>query len=85
MSTWQDRPSLGPSTAFQDLNRELKNKMDDLKNKWLTAEDAEAAKIKIRGQVYNEVLDLIKSKILQGDLASKTLSQLNAPVHPYER
>lgn len=71
--------------AFQDLERELKKKMSDLKEKWLTADETESQRIKIRAQVYNEVFDIIKSKILQGDSASKTLSQLNAPVHPYER
>lgn len=66
------------TAGFKDLRRELDSRIADLKNKWLTAEDAEAAKIKARAQVYNEVFDLIKSKILQGDMAAKTADQLLA-------
>lgn len=73
------------SAAFQDLERELKSKLVDLKNKWLTADDTEGQKIKIRGQVYNEIFDLIKSKILQGDMAARSLDKLNAEAkHPYQ-
>lgn len=73
------------SAAFQDLDRELKAKMADLKNKWLTADDAEGQRIKIRAQVYNEIFDLIKSKILQGDMASRTIDKLNEEKqHPYQ-
>ena len=64
------------TAGFQDLKKELENRIADLKNKWLTADDAEAQKIKIRGQVYNEVFDIIKSKILKGDMAGKSLDQI---------
>lgn len=67
------------STAgFQDLKKELEGRIADLKNKWLTADEAEGAKIKIRGQVYNEVFDIIKSKILAGDMAGKTIDEIKA-------
>lgn len=66
------------TAGFQDLRRELELRMADLKNKWLTADDTEGAKIKIRGQVYNEVFDLIKSKILSGDMAARQVDELNA-------
>lgn len=64
------------TAGFQDLKRELESRINDLKNKWMTADDAESAKIKLRAQVYNEVFDIIKGKILAGDMANKTLDQL---------
>lgn len=64
------------TAAFQDLKRELEGRLADLKNKWMTADDAEGMKIKLRAQVYNEFFDLIKGKILAGDMAAKTLDQL---------
>lgn len=64
------------SGAFADLKRELDAKVTDLRNRWLTADEAEGAKIKLRAQVYNEVFDLIKSKILAGDMAARTLKNL---------
>lgn len=67
------------TAGFKDLKKELEGKIADLKGKWLTADDIEAAKIKIRAQVYNEVFDLIKSKILIGDMAARTLQQEAEP------
>lgn len=64
--------------GFQDLKKELETKINDLKNKWLTADDVEGAKIKIRAQIYNEVFDIIKQKILAGDNASKIIEQIKA-------
>ena len=64
--------------GFQDLKRELESRIADLKNKWLTADDAEGAKIKLRGQIYNEVFDIIKGKILAGDMAGKTMDEIKA-------
>lgn len=72
------------SAAFQDLERELKSKLADLKDKWLHADEAEGQRIRIRGQVYNEIFDLIKGKVLQGDMAARTLDKLNEQRHPYQ-
>ena len=52
---------------FQSL---LKERIEKLQESWFKADDLEAQKIKIRAQVYNEVLDAIKSTIITG-LASK--------------
>lgn len=67
---------MAQTPGFQDLRRELEGRITDLKNKWLAADDVEAARIKIRAQVYNEVFDLIKGKILQGDIAARQLREL---------
>lgn len=64
------------TAGFQDLKKELEGRITDLKNRWLTADDAEGAKIKLRAQVFNEVFDIIKSKILAGDMAAKTIDQI---------
>lgn len=64
------------SAGFQDLKKELEGRIADLKNKWLTADEAEGAKIRLRGQIYNEIFELVKSKILTGDMAGKTIDQL---------
>ena len=66
---------MAQTAGFKDLQRELANRIADLKNKWMDADEVEAAKIKIRAKVYNEVLDIVKSKILQGDLARKTIEE----------
>lgn len=66
------------TAGFQDLKKELENRIADLKNKWMTADDAEASKIKIRALVYNEVFDIIKGKILAGDMAGKTMDEIKA-------
>jgi hypothetical protein len=64
------------TAGFADLKKELEARIADLRNKWLSADDEESRKIKLRGQVYNEILDLVKSKILAGDMAAKTVDEL---------
>jgi hypothetical protein len=61
-------------SGFAVLRKELDSKINDLKNSWLTAADpATADKYRVRAQVYNEVLDCLKAKIIKGDMASKAL------------
>jgi hypothetical protein len=64
------------TAGFQDLKKELDNRIGDLKNKWLTAEGPDADKIKIRAQVFNEVFDIIKSRIMAGDMAARTIDKI---------
>lgn len=67
---------MAQTAGFQDLKKELDSRIGDLKNKWLTAEGHEADKIKIRAQVFNEVFDIIKSKIMAGDMAARTIDKI---------
>lgn len=66
------------TAGFQDLKRELEGRIADQKNKWMTAEGDEEKRCKIRAQIYNEVFELIKTKILTGDMAARTVDQLLA-------
>lgn len=59
--------------GFKIWKKDLEDKIEDLKNEWLKADDEVGKKIKLRAQVYNEVLDSIKKKILEGDNAALML------------
>jgi hypothetical protein len=59
--------------GFIIWKNELDKKMQDLKNEWLRVDASQGERIKIRAQVYNEMLDVIKSKILEGHNASISL------------
>ena len=60
---------------FQAL---LKERIDKLQDAWFKADDLEAQKIKLRAQIYNEVLDAIKTTILVGIAAKKNLENFKA-------
>ena len=62
--------------GFADLKRELEARIVDLRNKWLVVTGDEAEKIRLRGQIYNEVFELVKSKILTGDMAAREINRL---------
>ena len=64
---------LAQSAGFRDLRKELETRVADLKSRWMVADDQEAQKIRLRAQVYSEIFDLVKSKIIQGDMAIRTL------------
>lgn len=59
--------------GFQIWKKELDSRIEDLKNEWFKSDDEAGKKIKLRAQVYNEALDFIKKKILEGDNAALTL------------
>lgn len=62
-------------SGFKLFKREMDAKLLDLKHKWMEADEAEASKIKIRAQVYNEVFSVMKEIILRGDSASVILNR----------
>jgi hypothetical protein len=59
--------------GFKIWKSDLESKIEDLKNEWFKADDEQGKKIKLRAQVYNEVLDSIKKKIIEGDNAALML------------
>lgn len=65
------------SPAFIDLRKYIEAKMVDAKNEWFRASPEESEKIKIRAQVFNEIFDLIKSRVMAGDHASQMLNKIN--------
>ena len=60
---------------FQKL---IKERLEALQQSWFKADDVEAQKIKIRAQIYNEVLDAIKTCIISGDVAKQNLERFKA-------
>jgi hypothetical protein len=60
-------------SGFAIFKKELDAKINDLKNSWLSADADQADKFRIRAQVYNEVLDILKAKIIRGDTAARAM------------
>lgn len=56
--------------GYKIWRKELDAKMDDLKNEWFKSDDENGKRIKLRAQVYGEVLDLIKKKLIEGENAA---------------
>ena len=67
-------------SGFSILKREIDGKLNDMKNSWLTATADEAEKYRISVQVYNEVLYILKAKMIRGDSAARALQMLSADV-----
>lgn len=72
LKSWCQHP------GYKIWKRELDAKINDLKNEWLKADDETGKKIKLRAQVYMEVLDVIKKKILEGEHALTMLQNLGS-------
>ena len=64
--------------GFQIWRKELEAKMSDLKGKWFTSNEQDGEKLKLRAQVYSEMLDILKAKMLVGDAASKRLREIES-------
>jgi len=62
--------------GFAIWNKDLQEKIEDVKKEWLTCSDpVQAEKIRTRAVQLNEALDLIKKRVIAGDNAAKMLNQ----------
>lgn len=59
--------------GFKIWKQELDSRIEDLKNEWYKSDDETGKRVKLRAQVYNETLDILKKKILEGDNAALML------------
>lgn len=64
--------------AFKDLLSEIEDRITDKHHRWLSAKTKEdAEEIRIKTKSFQDLLDLIKKKILQGDHAKQTLRRMS--------
>lgn len=60
--------------GFDIWHKDLQEKIEDTKKEWLTADSPEKAeKVRNRAVQFNEALDLIKRRVVEGDNARKFL------------
>jgi hypothetical protein len=57
--------------GFKILQDEIQAKIEDKRNAWLKATNAvEAEALRLQAQPWNEIMELLKKKIVEGDAAN---------------